>query len=154
MEVFVPWDGGENSIEFLEQCLNGWGKVRFAEPMVIGIKPDEKADVKFRVAADGLAKGDYYILSDIDARPEETYVISAIHKRLALSPRVGLALVRPVFDVGGRVRIVRKGAVEKWPHKVSGQYDQEHAEAVVGAGYTFETWDDVHYRHLPSLAIN
>ena len=68
-------------------------------------------------------------------------------------PNLGMALIRPVFDVGGRVRVIRKGAVEKWPPKESKQYDQEHAQAIVENGYAFETWE-VSYRPIPSLIIN
>src|SRR5690348_10046757 len=130
MEVFIPWDGKGDAVPFLEKCLYGWSDVRFAQPMVIGVVGN-KQDIKFRVAADGLAKNDYYILSDVDAIPEETYVISAINKHLAVRPRLGLALIRPVFELGGRVRVVRKGLIERWPEQTSKQYDREHAEAVI-----------------------
>lgn len=126
--------------------------MRFAEPRVMCVE-GRNANIKFRAAADGMAKGDFYVLADVDAVPEETYVISAIHKHLALRPRLGLALIRPVFELGGRVRVVRKGVVEKWPEQVSNQYDKEHAEAIVRAGFDFETWE-VFYRPVPSVIIN
>ena len=155
MEVFIPYDGSEEAIPFLDMALRAWEKVRFAQPSVIGLAGSHKnnIDIRFRVCADNLAKGDFYVLADVDAVPEERYVISQIQKHLAVSPRVGIALIRPVFELGGRVRVVRKGAVSSWPQKVSTQYDQEHAEAMISAGYTFETWD-VCYRPVPSLVIN
>lgn len=154
MEVFIPYDGTDEAIPFLDMALKGWEKVRFAEPKVIMVKPGPKFDMQFRVAADGIAKGDYYVLADVDAVPDETYVISAINKHLRARPQLGMALIRPVFDVGGRVRVVRKGVVEKWPPKESQQYDQEHAQAIVSKGYTFEIWEDVCYRPIPSVLVH
>lgn len=154
MEVFIPFDGKDEAIPFLEKALNGWAGVRFAVPSVIQEKPGEMFDLRSRVIADNLAKDQFYILADIDAAPEERYFISDIHKRLATQKTVGMALIRPVFDLGGRIRILRKGAIEKWPEPTGEPYDITQAEAIVKAGYTMETWDDIFYRYLPSPIVH
>ena len=144
------------AVPFLEKALTAWAKVRFAEPEVIEGKAGKKWPIQWRVTADNLAKDDYYVLSDVDAIPEETYVISSVLKMLGTAGRekMGMALIRPIFSEGGRVRVVRKGIVGKWPPVETVNYDEEHAEAVINAGYLVETWDDIHYRQLPSLIVN
>lgn len=157
MEVFIGFGGNLEAVPFLEASLEAWSKVRFADPQVIEVPPNEKFDVRLRVLADKLAKDDYYLLADIDAVPEDAYVVSSIQKMLAARSNVGMAFIRPLFDVGGRVRVLRKGVVERWPEPqerrgmVIPTYDQQHAEAIVLAGKLVETWEDVHYRNVPSL---
>lgn len=153
MEVFVAFDGNLEAVPFLESAMNGWDKVRFAEPSVIEVKPGELFEIQRRVIADGLAKEDFYVLADIDAAPEETNFLKQVHMKLAQTPKVGLAFIRPYFDVGGRVRVIRKGLVEKWPPAQSLMYDQEHSEMVVKTGRTVENWD-IWYRYLPSPIVN
>ncbi len=150
MRVFLAYDGNLAAVPFLEKALDAWAEVRFAEPSVMELESGEKFEIQRRVVADGLAKDDFYILADIDAVPEEPYVISAIHKMLPTRPDMGMALIRPVFSVGGRVRVIRKGLVEKWPAQRTMTYDQEHGEAIIKAGKQVEMWDDIHYRLLPS----
>lgn len=150
MEVFIDYDGNLEAVPFLEKALEAWAGTRFADPRVIEPKAGEKYQIHRRVMADGLAKEDFYILADIDAVPEENYVISKIHKMIPTRPDFGIAYIRPLFDIGGRVRVIRKGLVEKWPQQETVTYDQEHGEAIVKAGKLVETWD-IHYRHLPSL---
>ena len=157
MRVFLTFDGNVDAVPFLEEALNGWEKVRFAVPEVIELKPGEKFEIQRRVIADGLAKEDHYILADIDAKPEEPWVVSQINKTLHGRDKVGLAFLRPLFDIGGRVRVIRRGIVQKWPQAETDNYDLEHGQAVIRAGFTMETWDDIWYRHLPKehpLLIN
>lgn len=148
MEVFIGFDGNIDAVPFLEAALLGWEKVRFASPQVLELKPGEKFEIQRRVLADNLAKGEFYILADIDAKPEEPWVISQVQKLLPARTSCGLAFIRPLFDVGGRVRIIRKGLIKKWPPMETDNYDFEHGQAIVQAGYTMETWDDIWYRHL------
>lgn len=121
--------------------------------MVIEVKPGELFEIQRRVIADGLAKDDFYVLADIDAAPEETNFLKDVHRKLAVEKNVGLAFISPFFDAGGRVRVIRKGLVEKWPPHQTLMYDQEHSEQVIKTGRTVEHWD-IWYRYLPSPIVN
>lgn len=157
MEVFIAFDGNLEAVQFLEQALYGWEKIRFAEVNCLELKPGQKFEIQRRVLADNLAKGDWYVLADIDAKPEEPWVISQIQKLVPTRKQCGLALIRPSFDIGGKVRVIRKGIIHKWPAQETDNYELEHGLAIVQAGYTMETWDDIWYRHLPKanpLLIN
>jgi hypothetical protein len=151
VEVFIAFDGKLEAVPFLEKALNGWDKVRFADPMVIEVKPGELFEIQRRVIADGLAKEDFYVLADIDAAPEETNFLKSVHQKI--HAKVGLAFIRPYFDLGGRVRVIRKGLVEKWPPVETAMYDEEHGQQIVKTGRTVEHWD-IWYRYLPSVLVN
>jgi len=151
VDVFIAFDGKLEAVEFLEKALNGWDKVRFADPQVIEVKPGELFEIQRRVIADGLSKDDFYVLADIDAAPDETNFLKEVHKKI--TPNLGMAYIRPMFDFGGRVRVIRKGLVEKWPPVETVMYDKEHSELIVKAGKTVEQWN-IWYRHLPSVIVN
>jgi len=157
MEVFIPFDGNLELIPLLEASLDAWATVRFAKPQVIELPQNSKFVVRARVIADGLAKGDHYIFADLDAIPEETYVVSAIIQRIAArlchrakeEREFAMALIRPRFDDGGRVRVLLKNVLKKWPSPSGRNYDDQYSEAIIHAGYSLETWDDIWYRQLP-----
>lgn len=126
MECFVAYTR-LTPIDLLAQTLNAWDKSKII-PAAIQCKP-VTFEFDRRVAAEGLATGDY-ILADVGCLPKRSKPINAAVKMLYQANGSPVGMV-----VAEGFRVCRKGVIDKWPMKESADYGPEHRLAYERKGY-------------------
>jgi hypothetical protein len=152
MEVFLGYTK-DDDFTLLKQTLEAWD-MSGVELAAIQCSP-KKFEIALRVAADNMAKGEFYILADLGCVPAFSVPWEELAELIAPDcGLVGLAQARvpqpAKFPTG--VRICRKGAVEKWVPKRSDTYDEEHVESLRLVGKRTEIWCDVFYQKLTATS--
>lgn len=154
MEVFIGFTK-DDDFTLLQATLERWDACVNVKLAAIQCDP-KKFEIARRVAADNMAKGDYYILADLGYVLEDWKVLEGIEERLGdreegligLENSRGKTCLPEEFQYPTGVRICRKGAVEKWVPNVSGTYDREHVESVRLAGGSVGLCPDILYKKL------
>ncbi len=168
MEVFIGFTK-DDDFTLLQATLERWDACANVEVAAIQCDP-KKFEIARRVAADNMAKAEFYILADLGCVLDSPEALEGIEERAAgmNEALIGLAIKQPVtytpkngpvfharfpdeYPTG--VRICRKGAVEKWLPNQSGKYDQEHVESVKLAGGSVGLCPDILYNRLPRLNV-
>lgn len=169
MEVFIGFTK-DDDFTLLQATLERWDACANVQLAAIECDP-KKFEIARRVAADNMAKMQYYILADLGCVLEDWKALEGIEERLGEMDEglIGLATKEPFttedaedaekaikngasviqsikFPTG--VRICRKGAVEKWVPNVSGSYDQEHVESVKLTGGSVWLCPDIFYTRI------
>jgi hypothetical protein len=161
MEVFIGFTK-DDDFTLLQQTLERWDACENVTIAAIQCDP-KKFEIARRVAADNMAKCNYYILADLGCVLVDWKALADIEERLSGKDEalIGLA-IKKLFTAedakdaeknNGQepptgVRICRKNAVEKWLPKVTGTYDREHVESVKLAGGLVGICPDIFYKHL------
>lgn len=153
MEVFIGYTK-DDDFNLLRQTLERWDACM--NVVVSAIQCDRnKFEIARRVAADGMAKGKYYILADLGCVLEDWKALDEIEDRLNGSEECligleysGKTCLPDNLQYPKGVRICRKGAVEKWLPKVTESYNEEHAESVKLSGGTVALCPDIFYKRL------
>ena len=156
MEVFICFTK-DDDFTLLQRTLERWDACTNVHIAAIQCDP-KKFEISRRVAADKMAKCDYYILADLGCVLDSWNALDGIEERLSGMEEglIGLRLYQTQpgaavpheqgYPTG--VRICRKNAVEKWLPKSTDTYDQEHVESVRLAGGTVGFCPDIFYKKL------
>lgn len=170
MEVIIGFTK-DDDFTLLRETLESWDAC--ADVIAIECNP-KKYEIARRVAADKMAKGKFYFLADIGCTPFDQ---DSLRRLRDLPPDVAImgltpfdAGYRPCKIVGTvigtcpsgcdycdyirelsnaptGVRLIRKGAIEKWPLKTTITYDKEHADAARLAQFNVALCQDILYKH-------
>lgn len=158
VEVFIGFTK-DDDFTLLQQTLERWDACENVQ--LAAIQCDvKKFEIARRVAADKMAKCNYYILADLGCVLDSWNALEGIEEKLeehnegliGLENAGGKTCLPKEFQYPKGVRFCRKGAVEKWLPNVSGTYDQEHVESVVLAGGTVGLCPDIFYKRLSPQA--
>ena len=139
MEVFIAFTDTDE-YQLLEDTLDAWGRCDGAEVSAIRLKSGKKYELQRRIVADNLAKGKYYIVTELGVVPAADDVVRTIER----ADKKQLNLLAPL----GRVFVCEKGAVRRWAEPQSTSYSREHMESVTLSGGKVESWADIAYKPL------
>src|SRR4029077_7041714 len=139
MEVFVFFTA-DDEYQLLEDTLTAWAECDGGEPVAVQAKPGMKLESHRRVVADNLAKGKYYVVTEIGLVPASTDLVRTIDR----TDKSALNLLSPL----GKVFVAEKGAVRRWVEPQSDSYNREHMESVKLSGGKVESWADIAYKPL------
>jgi len=154
MEVFICFTK-DDDFTLLQRTLERWDACTNVHLAAIQCDA-KKFEIARRVAADKMAKCDYYILADLGCVLDSWNALDGIEERLngmeegliGLEYVGGKTCLPQEFLYPTGVRICRKNAVEKWLPKSTDTYDQEHVESVKLAGGTVGLCPDIFYKKL------
>jgi hypothetical protein len=154
MEVFIGFTK-DDDFTLLQQTLERWDACENVTIAAIQCDP-KKFEIARRVAADNMAKCNYYILADLGCVLVDWKALADIEERLSGKDEAligleyigGKTCLPEEFHYPTGVRICRKNAVKKWLPKVTGTYDREHVESVKLAGGSVGICPDIFYKHL------
>ncbi len=150
MEVFIGFTK-DDDFNLLQQTLESWDACANVHLAAVQCDP-KKFEIARRVAADNMAKCDYYILADLGCVLDNLEALEGIEERLAGMNEALIGLFAAGGDCAPQsptgVRICRKNAVEKWLPKTTDTYDREHVESVKLAGGLVGLCPDILYKRL------
>jgi hypothetical protein len=139
VEVFIGFTK-DDEYQLLEDTLLAWAECDGAEPIAVELKPGKKYELQRRVLADNLAKGSYYIVTEIGLVPRSSDLV----RRIDRADKQALNLLHPK----GQVFVAQKGSVKRWVQKHSESYCKEHLESVKLSGGKVHSWADIEYKRL------
>ncbi len=159
MEVFIGFTK-DDDFTLLQATLERWDACANVEVAAIQCDP-KKFEIARRVAADNMAKAEFYILADLGCVLEDWEALEGIEERLAgmnealigIENSRGKTYLPDKCHYPTGVRICRKGAVEKWLPKATDTYDKEHVESAGLAGGSVGLCPDILYKRLPRLNV-
>lgn len=139
MEVFLAFTDTDE-FQLLEDTLDAWGRCDGAEVSAIRLKGGKKYELQRRIVADNLARGKYYIVTELGIVPSADDVIRTIER----AEKKQLNLLAP----NGQVYVAEKGSVRKWITPKDWSYSQQHIDSVEFSGGKVENWADIAYKRL------
>jgi len=153
IEVFIGFTK-DDDFTLLQKTLERWDACANVHLAAIQCDP-KKFEIARRVAADSMAKCNFYILADLGCVLEDWNALEGIEETLQDKEEalIGLAAVPHQQGAPTGVRICRKGAVEKWLPKSTDTYDQEHVESIRLAGGTVGLCPDIFYKRLQAEPV-
>lgn len=145
MNVFVPFDS-DTHVELLTHTLEAWNECDGADPVAVQVDNQ----MKFRIAADNLSDGKFYILAELGCIPSKNDLVRLASKKL--SDEHGMVGLRCVdsgtSEVPKGVVFCQKGVISHWIPRKSADYSQEHMDSMLRSGKKVQIWGDLTYKHV------